>query len=144
MATEYAQCLGAPLVVLHKRRESGAETKVTDIGGDVTGRACLVVDDIISTGGTLAESIKALLEAGTRAEIIVAATHGVLLTGAREKLGQPAVRGVYVTDTVSVAEEQWPQLRVVSIAPMIASALERFVVEERPLAGHPGGRGERR
>ena len=129
VATHYAQCLGAPVVVLHKRRESGAETEVTHVVGDVSSRACLIVDDMISTGGTMAESIRALLAAGARPEIIVAATHGLLLLGARDKLDHPAVREVFVTDTVSVAEKDWPQLRVVSIAPLIAGALERLLAD---------------
>src|ERR687891_2321941 len=80
-ATEFARCFGAPVVVLHKRRESGTETEVTHIVGDVSRRACLIVDDMISTGGTVAESVTALLEAGARPEIIVVATHGLLLPG---------------------------------------------------------------
>lgn len=127
MATEYAHRIGTPVVVLHKRRETGTETKVTHLVGDVTGKACLVVDDMISTGGTMAESIEALLAAGARPEITVAATHGLFLPGAREKLAHPAVRRVYVTDTVPVNQKDWPQLRVVSIAPLIAAALQRFV-----------------
>jgi ribose-phosphate pyrophosphokinase len=129
MATEYARCFGVPVIVLHKRRESGTEAEVTHIVGDVASRTCLIVDDMISTGGTVAESIAALLEAGARPEIIVAATHGLLLPGARAKLDQPAVREVVVTDTVAVADRNWPQLRVVSIAPLIAGALERFLAD---------------
>jgi ribose-phosphate pyrophosphokinase len=128
-ATEFARCFGAPVVVLHKRRESGTETEVTHIVGDVSRRACLIVDDMISTGGTVAESLAALLEAGARPEIIVVATHGLLLPGARDKLDHPALREVLVTDTVAVADRNWPQLRVVSIAPLIAGALERFLAD---------------
>jgi ribose-phosphate pyrophosphokinase len=77
MATRYArQCLDVPVVVLHKRRVSGAETEVIHVVGNVSRRACLIVDDMISTGGTVAESITALLAAGARPEFIVAATHG--------------------------------------------------------------------
>jgi ribose-phosphate pyrophosphokinase len=129
MATHYAQCLAAPVIVLHKRRESGSDTKVTHIVGDVSGRPCLIVDDMISTGGTMAESITALLAAGARPEMIVAATHGLLLVGARAKLEHPAVRAVFVTDTVSVTEKDWPRLRIVSIAPLFASALARFLAD---------------
>jgi ribose-phosphate pyrophosphokinase len=126
MATRYAeQCLGASLVVLHKQRVSGAKTKVTHVVGDVSGRACLIVDDMISTGGTVAESIKAVLAAGARPEIIVAATHGLFVDGARETLSHPAVREVFVTDTVRMGEMNWPQLRVISIAPLIAGAVKR-------------------
>jgi ribose-phosphate pyrophosphokinase len=129
MATRYAQCLGVPVVMLHKRRESGTETEVTQIVGDVSCQSCLIVDDIISTGGTLAESINALLRAGARPDIIVAATHGLLLPGAREKLVHPAVREVFVTDTVRVAKTDWPRLHVISIAPLIARALETFLAD---------------
>ena len=93
LATHCAQCLKTSVIVLHKRRESAAETAVTHVVGDVAGRACLIVDDIISTGGTVAASVAALLRAGARPEIIVAATHGLLLPGSRDKLHHPAVCG---------------------------------------------------
>lgn len=129
MAANYAQCLGAPVIMLHKRRESGSQTEVTHIVGDVSCRSCLIVDDIVATGGTLAESIRALLRAGARPDIMVAATHGLLLSGAREKLDHPAVREIFVTDTVCAGEKDWPRLRVISIAPLIARALERFLAD---------------
>jgi ribose-phosphate pyrophosphokinase len=130
MATRYAeQCLGAPVVVLHKRRVSGSETKVTHVVGEVSGRACLIVDDMISTGGTVAESITALLTAGARPEIMVAATHGLFVCNARKKLSHPAVREVLVTDTICVPERDWPQLRVVTIAPLIAGAVKRLMAD---------------
>jgi ribose-phosphate pyrophosphokinase len=127
MATRYAQCLGAPAVVLHKRRVSGVETQVTHVVGEVSDRSCLIVDDMISTGGTMAESITALLNAGARPEIIVAATHGLFVREARKKLSHPAVREVLVTDTVCVPERDWPQLHVITIAPLIASAMEKLM-----------------
>jgi ribose-phosphate pyrophosphokinase len=104
MANCYAQCLGAPLVVLHKQRLNGTATEVIHMAGEVCGRPCLIVDDMISTGGTIAESIRALLVAGARPDFIVAATHGLLVAKAREKLSHPAVREVLVTDTVEVHE----------------------------------------
>lgn len=127
MATEYARLLGAPVAVLHKERASGVETRVTRVVGDVRDRPCLIIDDMISTGGTIAESVEALLDAGARPEMTVAATHGLLLQGAREKLAQSGTREVLVTDTVAPPAHDWPQLRVVSIAPLIASALRRFL-----------------
>jgi ribose-phosphate pyrophosphokinase len=128
MAAEYARRLDAPLVVLHKRREGGAETVVTHLVGDVGGRPCLIVDDMISTGGTVAKSVEALLEAGARPEIYVAATHGLLLDGAREKLERAGVREVLVTDTVPT-RDGWPRLRVVSVAPLVAAAIKRFLTD---------------
>jgi ribose-phosphate pyrophosphokinase len=70
-----------------------------------------------------------LLGAGARPEIIVAATHGLLLRGACHKLGHAAIRAIFVTDTVCVPEKEWSQLHVISIAPIIASALERFLAD---------------
>ena len=95
--------------------------------GDARDRPCLIVDDTISTGGTMRESIKALLEAGARPEIYVAATHGLLLGGARENLSHDSVRGVFVTDSVRVTNRDWPRLRVVSVAPLIAAAIRQFM-----------------
>jgi ribose-phosphate pyrophosphokinase len=125
LATHYAQCLGAGVVVLHKRRDDGAEVEVTHVVGDVSGKTCLIVDDMISTGGTVAKSVKALLSKGARPEMTVAATHGLFLAGARAQLDTSAVREVFVTDTVAVKEKDWAKLQVVSIAPLIARALRR-------------------
>ncbi len=129
MATHYAQCLGAPVIVLHKRRGSGSETEVIHVVGDVSGRPCLIVDDMITTGSTVAGAVTALLQAGARPEMIVAATHGLLLEGARKKLTHSAVRQVFVTDTVHVVAKDWPELQVVSIAPLIAEAIVRFFAD---------------
>ena len=88
MATRYAeQCLGASVIVLHKRRVS--ETNVTHVVGEVSGRACLIVDDMISTGGTVAESITALLAAGARPEMIVAADAWAICPRRTQKTKSP-------------------------------------------------------
>jgi ribose-phosphate pyrophosphokinase len=130
MATEFAARLGAPVVVLHKRRVSGTETKVTHLVGDVRGRRCLIVDDMISTGGTIVESARALRAAGARAEFLVAATHGLLLEGAREKLARAGVGEILVTDTVPVKAEGGPLVRVATVAPLVADALRRLLSHE--------------
>ena len=125
MAAEYAHRLKAPMAVLHKRREGGDKTVVTHLAGDVRGRACLIIDDMISTGGTIVGSVEALLGAGASDEIIVAATHGLLVAGAREKLARKGVRELFVTDTISVEAGDRGGLRVVSVAPLLAAAVER-------------------
>jgi ribose-phosphate pyrophosphokinase len=129
MAAEYAHRLGAPVVVLNKRRESGTETKVTHVVGDVRDRPCLVVDDMVSTGGTIAEGVGALVAAGARPEVTVAATHGLLVDGARDKLERAGVRALFVTDTVPTTQEGWPRLQVVSVAPLVAAAIRRFLAD---------------
>lgn len=125
-ATRYAQRLGVPLAVLHKERETGTETRVTHLVGDVRDRTCLVVDDMISTGGTIAKSVEALRQAGGR-EFIVAATHGLLLDGARERMMASGVAELFVTDTVRVPRpEDDGRLTIVSVAPLIAAAIQRI------------------
>jgi ribose-phosphate pyrophosphokinase len=130
MANEYAeQCFCAPVVVLHKQRMSGSVTKVTRVVGDVTGHSCLIVDDMISTGGTIAGTIATLLACGARPEIIVAATHGLFVGAARQKLNHPAIRAVFVTDTVEVIQRGWPQLHVIPVAPLIAAGLDHLLAD---------------
>lgn len=127
MATQYAQRLDTSVVVLHKQRRSGTETEVTRIVGEVGDRSCLIIDDMISTGGTLARSIEALLNAGARPDITIASTHGLFIAGARAKLSHQSIRAIFVTDTVATPETDWQQLQVVSIAPLIAKAIQRFL-----------------
>ncbi|HEX7174345.1 MAG TPA: ribose-phosphate pyrophosphokinase [Pyrinomonadaceae bacterium] len=131
-ASEFADCLGTEVVVLQKRRTSGTETEVTHIVGDVKDRACLIIDDMISTGGTIAKSVEALVGAGARPEFIVAATHGLFVGQARRKLSGGAIKEIVVTDTVAVDTEGWPGLRVVSVAPLVAAAMRKSFGEGEP------------
>jgi ribose-phosphate pyrophosphokinase len=124
-ATEYAQRLGLSVAVLHKVRKSGTETLATQLVGEVRGRACLIIDDMISTGGTIGTSVEALLEAGAKSEFHIAATHGLLLEGARQRLNHPAVFSVFVTDSIAPRIFDWGKLHIVSVAPLLASAIER-------------------
>jgi ribose-phosphate pyrophosphokinase len=130
MATNYAQHLNASVVLLHKTRETGTDTHVTHLVGDVRGRSCLIVDDMISTGGTIVEAVDKLVEMGARPEIVVAATHGLLLRGARAKLTAAPIGDVFVTDSIEQRTEDWPRLNVVSVAPLLADALSRVASAE--------------
>jgi ribose-phosphate pyrophosphokinase len=129
LATEYAARLDLPLAVLHKRRESGTSTHVTHLVGEVEGRTCVIIDDMISTGGTLVESVQALREAGA-AGFRVVATHALLMRNALERLADAGVERVFVTDTVPPREDPRGILRVVSIAPLLSSALRHLVQDE--------------
>jgi len=122
-ATEYARRLGLPLVVLHKRRGSAHETTVTHVIGDVRDRSCLIIDDMISTGGTIVESVHALRDAGSRGEFIVAATHGVLVDDACARMAGAGVTRVLVTDSIANSDRRCPLAEVVSIAPLIAESI---------------------
>lgn len=129
MANHYAEVLNRPLVVVHKRRESGTQTRVSRIVGEVDGRHCLVVDDMIATGGTLSTTIDALLEAGARRDITVAATHGLLVGDARQTLDREEVSEVLVTDTVPNGHAGWHKLQRVTVAALIADAIHQFVID---------------
>jgi ribose-phosphate pyrophosphokinase len=120
-ATALADLLGIELVILHKRRESGSETTVRAIIGDVRGRACILIDDMISTGGTIEESIAALRRHGAGREMIVAATHGLFVGNAAERLRDAT--GIVVTDTTLV---RWERPVVCSVATLIADAIRRM------------------
>jgi ribose-phosphate pyrophosphokinase len=127
MATEYAAHLRTAAVVLHKVRESGNQTHVLRVVGDVRDRVCLVIDDMISTGGTLADSVRALIDAGARAPLFIAATHALLLPGSNAKLTAHGFARLFVTDTVKPAEPVWPDLHMVSVARLLADAIRRVM-----------------
>ena len=127
LAAEYAHRLQTTVIALHKRRHSGTSTRVTHLVGDVHDRSCLIVDDLISTGGTIAESMEVLLDAGARPSITIAATHGLFVKEARAMMTHDSVQHIFVTDTIAPSIQGWPQLKVVSIAPLIAGALRRFI-----------------
>jgi ribose-phosphate pyrophosphokinase len=138
MAIEYAERLGLPVAVLHTGSPTSPEADAVRVVGDVRGHPCLIVDDIIATGTTLARSIEALQKAGARPGFIIAATHGLLLSGARERLGDERVSEVFVTDTVRVDGKGCPKLRVVSVAPLIVAALQRLLAEGSLTDAGPG------
>jgi ribose-phosphate pyrophosphokinase len=108
----------------------GSSTHVTHLVGDVRGRSCLVVDDMISTGGTIVEAVAKLVEMGARSDNVVAATHGILLGGARAKLTAARIGDVFVTDSIEQRTEGWPQLHVVSVALPLADAIRRLASGE--------------
>lgn len=122
-ATEYARRLGLSLVVLHKRRGSAHETTVTHVVGDVRDRPCLIIDDMISTGGTIVESAHALRDAGARGEFVVAATHGVFVGDACLRMAEAGVTRVIVTDSIPEPDHRCPLAEVVSIAPLLAETI---------------------
>jgi len=128
-AAALAERLDLDFAVLQKRRRSGALVEIVHVFGDVRGRSCLLVDDMISTGGTIAEAVRALRDAGAEGEMIVAATHGVLTTPARSRLAGLRLREIVLTDTIPVDTETWPTVRVVSVAPLLADAVRRIAGE---------------
>jgi ribose-phosphate pyrophosphokinase len=117
--------LGCPLAIIHKRRDPDVANKVavSEVVGQVAGRTCIVVDDMIDTGATIIKASEALFEQGA-ARVIVTATHGVLSGSAVDQLKNSQVSEVIVTNTLPIhAEKRFDKLTVLSIAPLIARAI---------------------
>jgi ribose-phosphate pyrophosphokinase len=101
-----------------------------EVVGDVKDRICVVVDDMIDTGGTIATAAETLLEFGA-AQVIVAATHGILSAPASERLNSAAISEVIVTDTLPISEDKrFPKLTILSIAPLLAEAVRAVFSED--------------
>ncbi len=127
MADRYAQALQLPLVVMHKRRPRPEVAEAKAVVGDVRDTSPIVVDDIIATGSTIEECVEALLAAGARPEIRVAAVHPLLTDGAVARLTHPAIAELVVTDTVPVPpEKRLPKLKVLTIADLLAETIRRL------------------
>jgi ribose-phosphate pyrophosphokinase len=122
---------GVPIAFIHKTRDPLVpnQVKANRVVGDVTDRTCILIDDMIDTGGTIASAVKVLRDAGA-ADVIIAATHGVLSGPATERLANCGAREVIFTNTLPIGEDkQFPQLTVLSIAPLLARAI-RAVFED--------------
>jgi ribose-phosphate pyrophosphokinase len=91
--------------------------------GDVDGRLCVVIDDMIDTGGTVTSTVQALREAGA-ADVVIAATHGVLSDPATERLSSCGAREIILTNTLPIPDtKRFPAMTVLSIAPLLARAI---------------------
>ncbi len=125
VADIWADRLGAPLAIVHKRRDPDVPNQVTaqEVVGDVEGRTCLLVDDMIDTAGTIVAAAAALKKNGAK-RVIVAATHAIFSDPAVERLSGESVDAVVVTNTLPIPEEKrFESLTVLSIAPLIARAI---------------------
>ena len=125
VADQWSDSLGAPLAIIHKRRDPNVANQVTvnEIVGRVRGRVCLLVDDMIDTGGTIVKAAQALKENGAE-RVIVTATHAVFSDPATQRLQDESIDEVVVTDTIPIAEaKRFPGLTILPIAPLLARAI---------------------
>jgi ribose-phosphate pyrophosphokinase len=124
-AEAMAKLLGAPLVFVYKRRPQDDVAEILDMAGDVKGMDCVVVEDMITTGGTAVTVAEALKRNGART-VIFACTHGVLTPGAIEKLRRAPIDRVVVTNSIPVPpEKQGAPVTVLSVAPLLAEGIVR-------------------
>lgn len=131
VAERWTDVLGAPLAIIHKRRDPDIpnQVRVLEVVGDVKDRICVVVDDMIDTGGTIVKAAETLFENGA-SEVIVAATHGILSDPARERLQNSGISEVIVTDTLPISEDhRFEKLTVLAIAPLLATAINEVFTD---------------
>jgi ribose-phosphate pyrophosphokinase len=126
LAERWAETLGGtPLAFIHKTRNPRKpnEAVANRVVGDIEGRLCVVIDDMIDTGGTVASAVHALIEDGAT-DVVVAATHGVLSGAATERLATCGAQEIIFTNTLPIPDEKrFPRMTVLSIAPLLARAI---------------------
>ena len=140
VADIWADRLGSPLAIVHKRRDPDRpnQVQVNEIVGAVEGRDCLLVDDMIDTGGTILAAAKALKANGAK-RVIVAATHGVFSNPAVERLSDPVIDSVVVTNTLPITpDKEFATLTVLSIAPLISKAIAAVFYDDSVNSLFPG------
>ena len=130
MARAYAKRLHADLAMVDKRRVNSEETEVLDIMGEVKGKNALIVDDLVSTAGSLVQAARVLKESGAR-DIYAAVTHPVLCGPAMERLSASVLKELVVTDSIPIPQgRRLPKIHVLSVAPLFAEAIRRIHQEE--------------
>lgn len=129
-ARSLAGKLGADLAIVDKRRERANSSEVMNIIGDVAGRDCILFDDIVDTAGTLCNAATALLEKGAKS-VSAYVTHGVLSGPAIERVQKSALTSLVVTDSIALtdAAKQCRNIRIVTIAPLLAEGIRRISEE---------------
>ncbi|MCL2370839.1 MAG: ribose-phosphate pyrophosphokinase [Firmicutes bacterium] len=130
-ARQMAQKLNCPLAIVDKRRPHANSSEVMHIVGDVKGKVCLLVDDMIDTAGTITNSAKALVEVGGATKVFCACTHPVLSGKAMERLTQSNIEKIYTLDTIELPpEKKIPKIIEVSVASIFSEAIESIFADK--------------
>jgi ribose-phosphate pyrophosphokinase len=130
LAEHFGTALGARVAVVRKTRQTGTVVRAEDLVGDVAGGAALIVDDMITSGGTVEAAVR-LVEAHGGRPVAAVATHGLFTEGASARLDALGLRGVVVTDTVAAPARRPATLKVVDASGVLADAVGRLHREER-------------
>ncbi|WP_169948582.1 ribose-phosphate diphosphokinase [Microbispora sp. H11081] len=131
LAERWSDTLGTPVAFIHKRRDLDVanQVKVHEVVGKVRGRTCVLIDDMIDTGGSICKAADALYEHGAT-DVIVAATHAIFSDPAVDRLKNSRISEVIVTNTLPIPEEKrFDSLTVLSIAPLLARAIEQVFTD---------------
>ena len=130
MARAYAKRMSAQLAIVDKRRISPDQIEVMNILGNVSGSDCIIVDDLIATGGSLVEAANALKNAGAK-NIYAAIVHGVLSGDATKRIEKSIIKELMITDTIPLSKEKKsPKIKVLTVANLLGEAIRRIHKEE--------------
>jgi len=126
-----AKRINTPLAIIDKRRERAGESEVMNVIGDAAGYTCILIDDIVDSGGTLVNAADALIANGAK-EVYAYITHGVLSGGAAARIASSKLKELVITDSILPTEavNKAPNIRTLSIGPLIAEAIGRTAAEE--------------
>jgi ribose-phosphate pyrophosphokinase len=127
-ARAFAKRLESGLAIIDKRRISPREANVMHVVGDVKDKVALIIDDLVDTGGTLAKAAQALVDAGAT-RVLAAAAHGVLAGPAIDRLNASPVEELVITNSIPLNHKDARKIRVLSVAPLLAEAIQRIHVE---------------
>jgi ribose-phosphate pyrophosphokinase len=131
MAERYAALLGLPVAIIHKTRITGERVKVQRIVGDIRDKEPIIIDDMISTGGTIEQAAKALLDAGcSTSRFNVVTSHGLLVDAAADRLAKLPIERLYVSDSVPAPQGFPLSLEIFSLAPLLAETIRRLHRQE--------------
>lgn len=133
-AREYAKVLNSNIAIIDKRRPEPNKAEVMNIIGDVAGKTCIMVDDMIDTAGTMTAGAQALMDAGAK-EVYAACTHGVLSGNAIERIKNSCLKEVVITNTIKLPEEKKiDKIKVLSVGNLLGHGILRILSDE-PLSG---------
>jgi ribose-phosphate pyrophosphokinase len=129
-ARALAEHLESPIAIIAKRRPEANKVEIMEIIGDVTGKVCVMIDDMIDTGGSIVQGAKALVDRGAK-EVHACCTHGVLSGDAIDRVNASALRSLVVTDTIPLpAHKCSDKIQVISVAPLLADAIARIHADD--------------
>jgi ribose-phosphate pyrophosphokinase len=129
----FAKQMNASLAIVDKRREKANESEVMNVIGEIDGKSCILIDDMIDTAGTICKAATALKEKGA-ADVFAAATHGVLSGEAINRIEESPISELVITNSIPIpAEKQLKKIKVLSVASLIGKAIQR-IHEERSVS----------
>ncbi len=125
-ARALAENLGTPIAIIAKRRPEANKVEIMEIIGDVSGKVCIMVDDLIDTGGSIVQGAQALVDRGAK-EVLACCTHGVLSGDAIKRVEESVLSALLITDTIPLPTEKCnSKIKVISVAPLLADAIHRI------------------